>query len=309
MFVVNMIGNKFRVTKGLGLTYGESGKKKGFKKFWMCRIENFEDDIYLSKDVQENLPEFPEFLGDLNRITRETRIDDLSFIEHPTINDKWMAIHNEANKAMIFFSLDNFRVVFPIKKSIEIVEKDCPHNHRFSYNFGNGNKCRLCGAKGIFRPSDDKIFFKLAEKNGIEIGNGKRNNIEEFLHINDGKVNVFTTGCCSSYDLNKMAETKYSGYPSFELNPDKKILIGATVGKTIYILKLSFDGTEVKLDVEKEIENAIFDFSYEMAINDAKYSLEKLIKSRKSSEVMVVETKQEVEDSPFAVLKDLKLDN
>lgn len=310
MFIVDMMDGKFNVTKGLALTYGTSGKKKGFKNFWMGCIEGkyFEHGIYLSKNIQENLPEFPENLGERNEVMKKTKIDDLSFMEHPTIPDKWMAVHNEDNKAMIFFSKDDFNIVFPVTKPIEIVEKDCPHNHRLSYNHYNGNECKLCGAKGIVRPSDDKIFFAIAEKNGIEIGNGERN-IEEFLHINYGKVNVFNTGCHSGYDLSNTAETKYNGHPSFELNPDKKILIGATVKDTLYILKLSFDGTEVKLDVERKIEHVIFNFTYEMNVNNARYSLEKLIKSRKSSEIMVVETKQEVEDSPFAVLKNLNLDN
>ena len=309
--VVNMAEDKVRVKKGLGLTYGTSGRKKGFKNFWMGCIENenfFEYGIYLSKDIQETLPEFPESFSDISEIKKAIRINNLSFMKHPTIPDKWMAVHNEVNKAMIFFSKDDFNIVFPITKPIEIVEKDCPHNHRLSYNYGNGNECKVCGAKGVIRPSDDKIFFKLAEKNGIEIGNGKRV-IEDFLHTNDGKINVFTTGCYSGYDLSTTAETKYNGYPSFELNPDKKILIGATIGDTLYILKLSFDGTEVKLNVEKEIEHVIFDFTYAMEVSVARDSLKQLIESRKSSDVMVVETKQEVEDSPFAVLKNLKLDN
>ena len=310
MFIVDMMSGKFNVTKGLALTYGTSGKKKGFKNFWMGCIEGkyFEHGIYLSKDIQAYLPEFPENLGERNEIMRNIKIDDLSFMEHPTIPDKWMAVYNEDNKAMIFFSKDDFNIVFHITKPIEIVEKDCPHNHRLSYNYGNGNKCSVCGAKGIVRPSDDKIFFALAEKNGIEIGNGKRVT-EDFLHINDGKINVFTTGCYSGYDLSMMAETKYNGHSSFELDPGKTILIGATIGHALYILKLSFDGVEVKLDVEKEIEHVIFDFAYEREVSGARYSLEKLIRSRRTSDMIAVETKQEVEDSPFAVLKNLKLDN
>ena len=312
MFVVNMIEGKFRVKKGLGLTYGTSGRKKGFKNFWMACIESerYIDSLFLSKDIQANLPEFPEEFGERNEIIRKTKIDDLSFVNHPTIPDRWMAVHNEDNKAVVFFSAIDFNIVFPITKPIEIVEKDCPYNHRLSDNYGgkSKNECKICGAKGIIRPSDDKIFFKLAENNGIEIGNGQRM-IENFLHINDGKVNVFTTGCYSGFDLEMTVETRYNGYPSFKLIPNKKVLIGATVGNDLFVISISFDGSGIKLDIEKKIEHVMFDFSYNLDVELAELNLRKLLESRKVSDVVVTESAQEVEDSPFAVLKNLKFDD
>ena len=60
MFVVSMKDDNFTVKKGLHPTYGISGKKTGFKKFWMASIENegYKQGIYLSKDIQKDLPEF-----------------------------------------------------------------------------------------------------------------------------------------------------------------------------------------------------------------------------------------------------------
>ena len=312
MFVVDMAEGKFRVKKGLGITYGTSGKKRGFKNFWMGCIEGvrFDDGIFLSKDIQATLPEIPEDFIDRKEVMRKTRImDDLGLIEHPTIPDRWMAVHNDVNKAIVFFSKDDFNIVFPITKSIELVEKDCPHNHRLTDIYSGGNECRICGAKGIIRSSDDKIFFALAEKYGIEIGNGQRK-IENFLHVNDGKVKVFTTGCHSGYELSQTAETKYCYYPSFELALGKKILVGATVGKDLFIVSISFDGSEIKLNLEKKIEGVVFDFLYELEVGLAKGTLDRLISSRQASKPVIESTQEvDVEDSPFAILKNMKFDN
>ena len=70
MFVVNMKDDNFTVKKGLHLTYGISGKKTGFKKFWMASIENegYKKGIYLSKDIQKDLPEFPDEFTDIIKI-------------------------------------------------------------------------------------------------------------------------------------------------------------------------------------------------------------------------------------------------
>ena len=309
MFVIEHINN-FKVKRGLNLIFGTSGRKKGFKPFWMGNFEEeFVHGFYLSKEIQERLPELPDDLSTRNEIMRNIRVDDISFMPHPTIPDKWFAVHNEDKKAIVFFHKEDFNIVFPITKPIEIVEKDCPHNHHLSYNYGIRTECHLCGAKGIARPSDDKIFFSLADKYGIEIGNGE-GSTNDFLHVNDGKVKVFTTGCTSGYALSKTAETKYDGYPSFELVPGENALIGATIGNDLYVLKLSFDGVDLSTKVEKKFEHITLDFLYEIESENARYSLERLIKSRKSSDIFATTTTtQEVEDSPFAALKGLKFDN
>lgn len=314
MFVVDMDKDKFTIEKGLGLTYRISGKKSGFKKFWMGSIicDDVNECVFLSKDVQERLPEIPQKLGEFEEIKKkaeEIRIDDVKFIEHPTIDYRWMAVHNESKRAIVFFSKFKFDVVFPITESNVFVEKDCPHNHRLSNSLYK-DKCPLCGAKG-FSLHNYKTFSLLAEKYGIEIGQSsevydvwyKFN----FLHVEDGKINVLTTNCNSHYELRKTAETKYNSYPSFELTPGEKILIGATVNKDLYILSVSFDGTEIKVNVEKKIERVVFDFNYDIEVDKAEYVLKKLIESRKSSE-LVYESDREVEDSPFAVLKNMKFD-
>ncbi len=314
VFVVDMDKDEFKIEKGLGLTYTKSGKKSGFKKFWMGSIiceYDIKECVYLSKDVQERLPEIPQELGEFEEIRKkaeEIRIDDVKFIEHPTIDYRWMAVHNESNRAMVFFSKFEFDVVFPITDSNVFVEKDCPHNHRLCVSKYK-DKCELCGSKG-FHLHDYKTFFLLAEKYGIELGRDSsmlHDGFLNFLHVNNGKVNILTTNCYSNYELSKTAETKYNSYPSFELAPGEKILIGATVNKDLYILSLSFDGSEIKLNVEKKIEHVLFDFMYKTKEEYAEYTLKKLIESRKGSE-FVYESDKEVEDSPFAILKTMKFD-
>ena len=71
------------------------------------------------------------------------------------------------------------------------------------------------------------------------------------------------------------------------------------------MLSISFDGTEVKLNVEKKIEHAMFDFIYDIEVDKAEDSLKRLIDSRKGSE-LIYESDKEVEDSPFAILKTMK---
>ena len=315
VFVVNMDKDKFVIKKGLGLACGISGRKSGNKKFWMGDIAcdyDIKECVYLSKDIQENLPEIPKGFNEskeIKKISNEVRIDDVKFIEHPTIDYRWMAVHNESKRAIVFFPKFKFDVVFPITESNVFVEKDCPHNHRLSNSFYK-DKCPLCGAKG-FRLHDYKTFYLLAEKYGIEIG--RSSGIYDiwyklnFLHVEDGKINVLTTNCNSYYELEKTAETKYNSYPSFELAPGEKILIGAAINKDLYILSVSFDGSEVKLNVEKKIEHAMFDFIYDIEVDKAEDSLKRLIESRKGSE-LVYESDKEVEDNPFAVLKNMKFD-
>ena len=317
VFIVNMDKDEFVIKKGLGLACGISGRKSGNKKFWMGDIVcdyDIKECVYLSKDIQENLPEIPKGSNEskeIKKISNEVRIDDVKFIEHPTIDYRWMAVHNESKRAIVFFSKFKFDVVFPITKSNVFVEKDCPHNHRLSYSLYK-DKCPFCGTKG-FRLHDYRTFSLLAEKYGIEIGKGPE--VYDgwfkfhFLHVEDGKVNVLTTNCNSHFELGKTVETKYNYYPSFELAPGEKILIGATINgnKGLYMLSISFDGTEVKLNVEKKIEHAMFDFIYDIEVDKAEDSLKRLIESRKGSE-LVYESDKEVEDSPFAILKTMKFD-
>ena len=315
VFVVDMDKDEFVIKKGLGLACGISGRKSGFKKFWMGDIAcdyDIKECVYLSKDIQENLPEIPKGSNEfeeIKRLSNEVRIDDVKFIEHPTIDYRWMAVHNESKRAIVFFSKFKFDVVFPITESNVFVEKDCPHNHRMSDSFYK-DKCPLCGAKG-FRLHDYKTFSLIAEKYGIELG--KSSGIYDvwyklnFLHVEDGKINVLTTNCNSHYELGKTAETKYNSYPSFELTPGEKILIGAAINKDLYMLSISFDGSEIKLNVEKKIEHAMFDFIYDIEVDKAEDSLKRLIESRKGSN-LVYESDKEVEDSPFAILKTMKFD-
>ena len=75
------------------------------------------------------------------------------------------------------------------RESLEFVEKDCPYNHRctssvrFDDSYDESNcKCSICGSKLIKR-HDDKSFFRLAEKHGIEIGDNRP--ACNFLHINN----------------------------------------------------------------------------------------------------------------------------
>lgn len=306
MFVVNVKDDKFTVKKGLCLTYGVSGKKTGFKKFWMGSIENegYKKGIYLSKDIQKDLPEFPDEFTDIVKISNERRIDDIKFVKHPTIDGKWMAVKNESNRAIVFFPYHTINAVFPITESNKIVEKDCPHNHRLTGNsWLDENKCALCGSK-LIRRHDDKSFFRVAEKYGIEIGDNR--SVCNFLHVNDGKVNVLTTNYDSFYDLsmaNKNVE--YNAYPSFELTPDKKTLLGVVIDENIYILSILFNGTDIELNVERK--DIIFDFKYKWEKKNAEYILQKLIESREKSNLIVKEPSS-IEDSPFAILKNMKFD-
>ena len=310
MFVVSMKDDNFIVKKGLHLTYGISGKKTGFKKFWMASIENegYKQGIYLSKDIQKDLPEFPDEFTDIIEITGKTRIDDIKFVKHPTIDGKWMAVKNESNRAIVFFSYHTIDAVFPITKANKIVEKDCPYNHRLTCkvrytNSYDENKCALCGSKLIKR-HDDKSFLRLAEKHGIEIGDNK--SVCNFLHINDGKINVLTTNCESFYELSLSVDNKFNDYPSFELTPGKKTLIGVLTDEDIYILSILFNGTDIELNVERN--NIIFDFTYKYGKEDAERTLKKLIESKEKSNLVLKDSTHSIEDSPFAILKNMKFD-
>lgn len=305
MFVVSMKDDNFTVKKGLHLTYGISGKKTGFKKFWMASIENegYKKGIYLSKDIQKDLPEFPDEFTDIIEITGKTKIDDIKFVKHPTIDDKWMAVKNESNRAIVFFPY-YINAVFPITESNKIVEKDCPHNHRLTDNsWFDESKCVLCGSK-LIRRHDDKTFFRVAEKYGIEIGDNR--SACNFLHVNDGKVNVLTTNYDSSYELIMNSDiVEYNAYPSFELTPNKKTLIGVLIDENVYILSILFNGTDIELNVERK--DIIFDFRYKWEKDNAEYTLKKLIESREKSNLIVKESSS-IEDSPFAILKNMKFD-
>ena len=310
MFVVSMKDDNFIVKKGLHLTYGISGKKTGFKKFWMASIENegYKQGIYLSKDIQKDLPEFPDEFTDIIEITGKTRIDDIKFVKHPTIDGKWMAVKNESNRAIVFFSYHTIDAVFPITKSNKIVEKDCPYNHRLTGNVKyadsyDKSNCALCGSKLIKR-HDDKSFLRLAEKHGIEIGDNK--SVCNFLHINDGKINVLTTNCESFYELSLSVDNKFNDYPSFELTPGKKTLIGVLTDEDIYILSILFNGTDIELNVERN--NIIFDFTYKYGKEDAERTLKKLIESKEKSNLVLKDSTHSIEDSPFAILKNMKFD-
>ena len=310
MFVVSMKDDNFIVKKGLHLTYGISGKKTGFKKFWMASIENegYKQGIYLSKDIQKDLPEFPDEFTDIIEITGKTRIDDIKFVKHPTIDGKWMAVKNEFNRAIVFFSYHTIDAVFPITKSNKIVEKDCPYNHRLTGNVKyadsyDKSNCALCGSKLIKR-HDDKSFLRLAEKHGIEIGDNK--SVCNFLHINDGKINVLTTNCESFYELSLSVDNKFNDYPSFELTPGKKTLIGVLTDEDIYILSILFNGTDIELNVERN--NIIFDFTYKYGKEDAERTLKKLIESKEKSNLVLKDSTHSIEDSPFAILKNMKFD-
>lgn len=311
MFVVSMKDDNFTVKKGLHLTYGISGKKTGFKKFWMVSIENegYKQGIYLSKDIQKDLPEFPDEFTDIIEITGKTRIDDIKFVKHPTIDSKWMAVKNESNRAIVFFTYHTISAVFPITKSNKIVEKDCPYNHRLTGNIKytdsyDENKCVLCGSKLIKR-HDDKSFLRLAEKHGIEIGDNK--SVCNFLHINDGKINVLTTNHDSFYELTMASDiVKYNDYPSFELIPGKKTLIGVLTDEDIYILSILFNGTDIELNVERK--DIMFDFTYKWEKENAERTLKKLIESREKSNLVLKDSIHSIEDSPFAILKNMKFD-
>lgn len=306
MFVVSMKDDNFTVKKGLHLTYGISGKKTGFKKFWMASIENegYKKGIYLSKDIQKDLPEFPDEFTDILEITDKRRIDDIKFIKHPTIDDKWMAVKNESNRAIVFFPY-YINAVFPITESNKIVEKDCPYNHRLTDNgWFDESKCALCGSK-LIRRHDDKTFFRVAEKYGIETGDNRSACI--FLHVNDGKVNVLTTNYDSSYELIMNSDiVEYNAYPSFELTPNKKTLIGVLIDENVYILSILFNGTDIELNVERK--DIIFDFRYKWEKDNAEYTLKKLIESREKSNIVLKDSTHSVEDSPFAILKNMKFD-
>ena len=308
MFVVSMKDDNFIVKKGLHLTYGLSGKKTGFKKFWMASIENegYKQGIYLSKDIQKDLPEFPDEFTDIIEITGKTRIDDIKFIKHPTIDDKWMAVKNESNHAIVFFTYNFINAVFPITKSNKIVEKDCPYNHRLTGNVKyadsyDKSNCALCGSKLIKR-HDDKSFLRLAEKHGIEIGDNK--SVCNFLHINDGKINMLTTNCESFYELSLSVDNKFNDYPSFELIPGKKTLIGVLTDENIYILSILFNGTDIELNVERK--HIMFDFTYTWEKENAERTLKKLIESREKSNLVLKDSTHSIEDSPFAILKNMK---
>ena len=311
MFVVSMKDDNFIVKKGLHLTYGISGKKTGFKKFWMASIENegYKQGIYLSKDIQKDLPEFPDEFTDIIEITGKTRIDDIKFVKHPTIDSKWMAVKNESNRAIVFFSYHTIDAIFPITKANKIVEKDCPYNHRLTCKTRYAdcyeiNNCALCGSKLIKR-HDDKSFLKLAEKHGIEIGD--THSVFNFLHINDGKINVLTTNYDSFYELVMATDiVEYDAYPSFELTPGKKIHIGAIINENVYILSILFDGNDIELNVERK--NIIFDFTYKYGKEDAERTLKKLIESKEKSNLVLKDSTHSIEDSPFAILKNMKFD-
>ena len=307
MFVVSMKYDNFIVKKGLHLTYGISSKKTGFKKFWMASIENegYKQGIYLSKDIQKDLPEFPDEFTDIIEITGKTKIDDIKFVKHPTIDSKWMAVKNESNHAIVFFTYYTINAVFPITESNKIVEKDCPHNRRLTDNsWSDKSKCTLCGSK-LIRRHDDKSFFRVAEKYGIEIGDNR--SLCNFLHVNDGKVNVLTTNCDSFYEISMNSDVvKYNDYPSFKLTPGKKTLIGVLADEDIYILSILFNGTDIELNVERK--NIMFDFTYEWEKENAERTLKKLIESREKSNLVLKDSTHSVEDSPFAILKNMKFD-
>ena len=318
MFVVNAgRKGKFTIEKGLRLAYAVSGKKNGFAKFWIASIADdvsvYKKGVYLAKDIQKTLPEFPEKFTEVLDIIEETKIDDVKLVKHPTIDGKWMAVHNEDNRAMVFFSRNVFDTVFPITESLEFVEKDCPHNHRCTCSIRydgsyDESRCAICGSKLIKR-HDDKSFFRLAEKHGIEIGNGKEM-VCNFIHVHDGKINVLTTNCSSLYEL--AVEAKYNSYSAFELTPKKKTLIGASTDyDNLYILSILFNGTDIELNVERKLvtgKDFIFDFTYESEKEYAEYTLKKLIESRKKSNLVLKDSTHSIEDSPFAILKNMKFD-
>ena len=311
MFVVSMKDDNFIVKKGLHLTYGISGKKTGFKKFWMASIENegYKQGIYLSKDIQKDLPEFPDEFTDIIEITGKTKIDDIKFVKHPTIDSKWMAVKNESNRAIVFFSYNTIDAVFPITKSNKIVEKDCPYNHRLTCKTRYAhcyeeNKCVLCGSK-LIKHHDDKSFFRLAEKHGIEIGANR--SVYNFLHINDGKINVLTTNHNSFYEfIMSVDNIEYNAYPSFELTLGKKTLIGVLINENVYILSILFNGTDIELNVERK--DIMFDFTYKWVKEDSERTLKRLIESRENSSLVLKDSTHSVEDNPFAILKNMKFD-
>jgi hypothetical protein len=194
--------------------------------------------------------------------------------------------------------------VFPITESNKIVEKDCPRNHRLTdNNWFDENKCTLCGSK-LIRRHDDKSFFRVAEKYGIEIGDNR--SACNFLHVLDGKVNVLTTNCDSCYELIMNSDiVEYNDYPSFEFTPNKKTLIGVIIDENVYILSILFNGTDIELNMERK--DIIFDFRYKWEKDNAEYTLQKLINSREKSNLIVKESSS-IEDSPFAILKNMKFD-
>ena len=220
-----------------------------------------------------------------------------------------MAVKNESNRAIVFFSYHTIDAVFPITKANKIVEKDCPYNHRLTCKVRyadsyDENKCALCGSKLIKR-HDDKSFFRLAERHGIEIGDNK--SVYSFLHINDGKINVLTTNHDSFYELTMASDIdKYNDYPSFELTPGKKTLIGVLTDEDIYILSILFNGTDIELNVERK--DIMFDFTYKWEKENAERTLKKLIESREKSNLVLKDSTHSIEDSPFAILKNMKFD-
>ena len=99
---------------------------------------------------------------------------------------------------------------------------------------------------------------------------------------------------------------EYDAYPSFELTPGKKIHIGAIINENVYILSILFDGNDIELNVERN--NIIFDFTYKYGKEDAERTLKKLIESKEKSNLVLKDSTHSIEDSPFAILKNMKFD-
>ena len=99
---------------------------------------------------------------------------------------------------------------------------------------------------------------------------------------------------------------EYDAYPSFELTPGKKTLIGVFADEDIYILSILFNGTDIELNVERK--DIMFDFTYKWEKENAERTLKKLIESREKSNLVLKDSIHSTEDSPFAILKNMKFD-
>lgn len=310
MFVIDMMHSKFKTLSGLRLATGYSGRQKRFKKFWMATPFEFDEEFYLSREIQESLPEVPETLSECYEIKRENTIDDIDLIKHPSISRRWMAIRNNDNKAMVMFRKKMFGdVIFQVESDLVVEEKDCPYNHKFTYS--SYDVCIYCGEKGI-KPIDSRILSKLADKHNIEIGTGDSYPYYNFLHVNDGKVNVIHTKYDSFWGLacetNKMTK---GDCVVFVLNENTPISVCCAVSNTFYILELSYSNSNLKVKVKNVFKNAILDFSYKVKVDSANSDLEHLIREKENAAKDDIYSSSTIdpEDSPFAVLKDLKLDN
>ena len=312
-FVVYSANGEFRTLSGLKLAIGQSGRKKGFKKFWMATPFEFDEEFYLSREIQESLPEVPETLSECRKIKIVNTIDDIDLIKHPSIPGRWMAVRNNDNKAMVMFSKRFIGdVIFQVESDLVAEKKDCPYNHMFTYS--STNVCSYCGEKGI-RPVNDEILVKLADKHNIEIGTGKLNSsypYNDFLHINDGKVNVIHTKYDSFWGLTCETDEMARGdCIVFILNENTPISVCCAASKTFYILELSYSNSSLKMNVKNVFKNAMLDFRYKVEVDSANRDLEHLIKEKENAKDIYSSSSSTIapEDSPFAALKGLKFDN